>query len=91
MKLEWTLSAIRDLKAAGEFVSLHSPNAARRMAKRVDEATVNLIDYPHMGRPGRVVNTKELIVSGTPFIVIYRARGRVVQILRALHHSRKWS
>jgi toxin ParE1/3/4 len=90
MRLEWTFSAIRDLEAAGEFISLDSPDAARRMAERVDEATGYLLDYPHMGRPGRVMSTKELVVSGTPFVVIYRVRGRVVQILRVLHHSRKW-
>jgi addiction module RelE/StbE family toxin len=90
MRLEWTLSAIRDLRAAGEFISLHNLETARRMAERIDEATGYLLDYPHMGRPGRVVNTKELVVSGTPFIVIYRVRGRIVQILRVLHHSGKW-
>ena len=90
MRLEWTFSAIRDLKSAGEFISLHNPDAARRMAERIDEATGYLIDHPHMGRPGRIASTKELVVSGTPFIVIYRVRGSAVQILRVLHHSRKW-
>jgi toxin ParE1/3/4 len=90
MRLEWTFTAISDLKAAGEFISLDNPAAARRMAERIDEATGYLLDYPHMGRPGRVVSTKELVVSGTPFIVIYRVRGGLVQVLRVLHHSRKW-
>jgi toxin ParE1/3/4 len=90
MRLEWTFAAIRDLKAAGEFITLHNPDSACRMAERVNEATGYLLDYPHMGRPGRVVSTKELVVSGTPLIVIYRVRGRAVQILRVLHHSRQW-
>ncbi|HME46045.1 MAG TPA: type II toxin-antitoxin system RelE/ParE family toxin [Syntrophorhabdales bacterium] len=89
MRLQWTFTAIGDLKAAGELISLHNPDAARRMAERVSEATGYLLDYPHMGRPGRVVNTRELVVSGTPLIVIYRVRGRAVQTLRVLHHSRK--
>jgi toxin ParE1/3/4 len=88
--IEWTLSAIGDLRQAGEFISLDNPDAALRMAERVKEAIEALTDFPHIGRPGRVPNTKELVISGTPFIATYRVKQGAVQILRILHHSRKW-
>lgn len=90
MRLEWTLKAIGDLREAGAFILSDNPGAARRMAERVREAAEYLIEQPNMGRPGRVINTRELVVSGTPFILIYRVRGGAVQILRVLHHSQKW-
>jgi toxin ParE1/3/4 len=37
-----------------------------------------------MGRPGRVPFTRELVVAGTPFVVIYRVRADV-EIVRVLH------
>jgi toxin ParE1/3/4 len=43
-----------------------------------------------MGRPGRVTGTRELVVDGTPYILPYRVRNRVVQILRVLHGARRW-
>jgi len=60
------------------------------MAGPVQEAAEYLIDQPNIGRPGRLVNTREFVITGTPFIVIYWVRGGAVQILRLLHHSQKW-
>lgn len=90
MYIEWTVSAVADLRQAGEFISLDNPDGAAKMAERVREAVEYLIDFPHIGHPGRVPNTRELVVSGTPFIVIYWVKHGAVQVLRVLHHSRKW-
>ena len=60
------------------------------MAGRVREAVEYLLDHPNLGRGGRLRATRELVVTGTPFIVIYRVRLDTVQILRVLHHARKW-
>jgi len=88
--LEWTRPAIRDIKDAGDFIALDNPKAADRMAERVRESVEYLVEYPNMGRIGRVSGTRELIVSGTPFIVVYRVKVPSIQILRVLHHARKW-
>jgi toxin ParE1/3/4 len=90
MHLEWTLKAIDDLQKAGEYIALDNRKAAQRMAERVQEAVEYLIDHPNIGRPGRLSSTRELVISGTPFIVVYWVRGAAVQILRLLHHARKW-
>ncbi len=89
-RLEWTLPALRDLQDAGEFIVQNEPAAAARMAERVREAVEYLPEQPNMGRPGRVGGTRELVVSGTPFIVVYWSRQGVIQILRLLHHARRW-
>ncbi|MBI5604137.1 MAG: type II toxin-antitoxin system RelE/ParE family toxin [Deltaproteobacteria bacterium] len=90
MLLEWTLKAIGDLREAGQYIAEDNPEAAEKMAKRVQEAVEYLLKHPNMGRPGRLHNTRELVISGTPFLVVYWVRGNAVQILRVLHHSRKW-
>jgi toxin ParE1/3/4 len=90
MHLEWTLKAIDDLQKAGEYIALDNRKAAQRMAERVQEAVEYLIDHPNIGRPGRLSSTREFVISGTPFIVVYWVRGGAVQILRLLHHARKW-
>ena len=89
-KLEWTVPALNDLVAAGEYIAQKNPKAARRMAGRVKEAVEYLRDHPNMGRPGRLSDTKELVVSGTPLIAVYWIRKGAVQILRLLHHARRW-
>lgn len=90
-KIEWTAPALGDLIAAGEYILQENPEAARRMAGRVKEAVEYLRDHPNLGRPGRLSDTKELVISGTPFIAVYWIRKGVVQILRLLHHAQRWS
>ncbi|MBI5556862.1 MAG: type II toxin-antitoxin system RelE/ParE family toxin [Deltaproteobacteria bacterium] len=85
-KLEWTVPALQDLVAAGEYIAQENPNAAQRMAARVKEAAEHLRDHPNLGRPGRLSDTKELAISGTPFIVDGVAKSR--QLLRCCKLSR---
>jgi len=90
LKLEWASPAILDLQAAGKYIAKENNDAAARMAERVKEAVELLSAQPNMGRPGRISETRELVVSGTPFIVIYWVRKGVVQVLRLLHHAQRW-
>lgn len=90
MRLEWTQPAFKDVQEAGRYIALDDPHAAKRMAERVREAVEYLVDQPNIGRPGRMQGTRELVISGTPFIAVYWVRGDVVQILRLLHHARQW-
>ena len=48
-----------------------------------------LASQPGMGRPGRVANTRELIVPKTRYIVPYRMRDETVEVLRVFHTSRR--
>ena len=43
-----------------------------------------------MGRPGRLRGTRELVISRTPFIAIYRVKGRRIEVIRLLHSSQQW-
>jgi toxin ParE1/3/4 len=89
MHLEWTLKALGDLREAGNYIAEDNPQAAEKIADRVREAVEYLLEHPNMGRPGRLPTTRELVISGTPFIIVYWVRGMAVQIIRVLHHSRK--
>ena len=60
------------------------------MVERIRSAVQNLARHPALGRTGRVSGTRELVVSGTPYIVPYRVRGRTGEILRVFHSARKW-
>ena len=89
-KIKWSLPAINDLQSAFGFISEENPKAARRIASRIQESVEYLEEQPNMGRPGRLEGTRELVVSGTPFVVVYWGRKGCIQILRILHHARKW-
>jgi toxin ParE1/3/4 len=51
---------------------------------------VSLTQFPYRGRPGRKVNTRELVFSGLPYLAVYRIREEIIEIVRILHGAQKW-
>jgi toxin ParE1/3/4 len=45
---------------------------------------------PNSGRLGRVPNTRELVVTGSPYFLPYRIAGEAIHILRVLHGAGRW-
>jgi toxin ParE1/3/4 len=91
MIVRWTESAARDLTGICDYTEQHSgPEAARKVALRVYEAVGSLVQFPHLGRPGRKPGTRELVLSGLPFLAIYRVREDVIEIARILHGAQRW-
>jgi len=90
VRVEWLRAAINNLDALAEYISRDNPAAAERTVAAIRSAVEDLERVPSSGRPGRISGTRELVVSGTPYIVPYRVRGDVVQLIRVFHTARKW-
>ena len=91
MNIQWSDDAVDDLRNLHAFIAKDNPAAARKMALTIVEAIeTNLPANPHMGRPGRVSGTRELVISQTPYIVPYRIKGDTIQVLRVYHGARRW-
>ena len=76
----WTARALRDLSSLREYISRERPAAAERQVERVFAAVERLARFPHSGRPGRRIGTRELVISETPYLVPYRVRGEVIGV-----------
>jgi toxin ParE1/3/4 len=90
VKLRWTDGAVEDLRSAHDYLDAENPRAAWDVVDRVMSAVERLGQFPQMGRPGRVDGSRELVVTGTPFLIAYRLQGESIQILAVLHAARKW-
>ena len=90
MKLVWTKQAIADLNAAYDYVAETSPDAARAIIERIEKSLESMRQFPEMGRPGRVKDTREVVVPRTPFILPYRVKKNRIEILAVLHGYRRW-
>lgn len=90
MIIKWLDDAIYDLQALRQYIAKDKLSAANRLAKRILNAVSLLPNQPSMGRPGRVLGTRELIVSSTPYIVPYRVKNNSIEILRVLHVAMEW-
>lgn len=94
MELNWTEFAIADLDKIEVYMSAQgSPAAAIDQVLRVIEVAEKvLLEHSSAGRSGRVKGTRELVITGTPFVIIYRLKMQLsqVQVLRVLHYARQW-
>ena len=91
MNIEWSVEALADLSSLHAFIAKDNPNAAQKVAMTIVESVeTNLPDNPHIGRPGRVNGTRELVISHTHYIVPYRIKSDTIQVLRVYHGARRW-
>ena len=90
MRPRWSAGAIADLVEIRRYIGEDNPTAAREVADRIKRAVKFLGDQPQLGRSGRTAGTRELVVSGTPYIVAYAVFGEDVEILAVMHGRQKW-
>lgn len=90
MKVQWLDEAVQDLQSLRHYIAQDNTAAASKVVKKILRAIEILSEQPSMGRQGRVANTRELIVSGTPYIVPYRVKNKAIEILRVFHCAMQW-
>ncbi len=92
--MRWNVSLTkqgnRTLSAQLSYIHDESPTAARKIAAAIALNLQQLSAFPKSGKLGRVNGTRELVITGTPFIAIYRIKGNQVEVLRVLHSRQMW-
>ncbi|HZK99755.1 MAG TPA: type II toxin-antitoxin system RelE/ParE family toxin [Caulobacteraceae bacterium] len=90
MRLVWSARALDDRRAIYDYIEAEGPRAAVSVDECIEAAVQLLTVFPQSGRPGRAEGTRELIVTGTPYVAPYQLFDEHVQILRVLHGARIW-
>lgn len=90
MQIKWLRRAIRNLEQAHKYILKDNPKAAQEVILKIQITVTQLESYPFMGRPGRVEDTRELVIPGITYIVIYRVKEESVEILRVFHTSKRY-
>jgi toxin ParE1/3/4 len=70
-------------------VALENPGAAERLAARIVAVVEALRQFPYLGRAGAEPGIRELVIGGTPYIVLYRLRGKLVTINTIWHGAQR--
>jgi toxin ParE1/3/4 len=89
----WTAPAWQQYQDAMARLAEDRPQSALIQDEAITATVARLGSYPRMGRPGRRRGTRELVVPGTPFIVVYRIQEQVahqIQVIRFLHGAQQW-
>lgn len=84
MRIRWTHKAEQQLDEIENYIAQDNPAAATRVVIDIIESARQLVQFPNSGRPGRKKGTRELVIVGTPYILVCRARAEI-QVLNVLH------
>lgn len=87
--IEWSRLARNRLRQIREFVAQDKPDAAEKLAIRIVTLAAALRHQPQLGRPGSIPGVRELVVGGTPYLIIYRAARKRITVLNVWHGARR--
>ena len=92
IEIVWLEIAADEFEDAIAWIRERNDNAADKMAETALFQIDQLKHYPQLGRVGRDNTTRELVISNTHFIVVYRAllQKKSLEILSFKHDAMRW-
>ena len=90
MKVVWSRRALQHLVSLRKYIAKDSEQNAALVAQRILESIDLLQSQPGMGRPGRVLGTRELVIPDTPYIVPYKVRKDRLELIAVFHGHQRW-
>jgi len=91
VRLIWTELADLDLEKIEEYIGRENSLAGIDVVLGIINSVEKLLpDHPSAGRLGRVEGTQEMVVNRLPYVVVYREKRGVIEVLRVLHDSQQW-
>jgi addiction module RelE/StbE family toxin len=88
LRIKWTRPALTDFAEAQDYIAVDNPQAAAQIAQRIRDSVRKLREFPYIGRPGDDLQTREWHVQRTPYLLVYRLREDVIEIVRIWHGRR---
>lgn len=90
MKLVWSRLALADRDNIFDYIEAENPLAAIAIDERIQQQVERLLQFPAVGRSGRVTGTRELVLNRTSYIAAYRLEKESIVVLRVLHGAQLW-
>jgi plasmid stabilization system protein ParE len=89
MHLAFSAVAQADIDAAASWYGLYAnARVKQRLMTEIDHALMLLLEQPLMGAPG-VAGTRIWVITGFPYLVIYRVDSDMLQVLAFRHQKRR--
>jgi toxin ParE1/3/4 len=89
VEIVWSPLARARLQEIRAYVAMDKPGAAERLATRIVAVVEALRNHPNLGRVGPEPGIRELVIGGTPYIVLYRVRSKRVTISTIWHGAQR--
>jgi toxin ParE1/3/4 len=89
VEIVWSPLALARLAEIRAYVALDNERAAATLGTRLIALVEALREHPYLGRAGAEAGIRELVVGGTPYLVLYRVRGLRIVICTIWHMAQK--
>ena len=89
IEIVWSAQARARLQEIRAYVAKDKPEAAARLAVRIVAVVEALRHHPRLGRTGADPNVRELVIGGTPYVVLYRVSAKRVTISTIWHGAQR--
>lgn len=90
MRLQWSRLAYQDCDALIDYIEDENPSAAIRVDSAIADRAPQLIVSPLSVRSERGPGTREGVVTGLLYILVYEVSDLKVRILRVAHATTRW-
>ena len=90
MRIKWSNFARLQYIEQISYISERNLSAAIKIKDKIRTATDKLLIHPEIGRKGRCEGTRELVVFGTPVIIVYTIVKQVIYIVSVLHSAQDY-
>ena len=90
-RLDWTQSALQDLKSICDYIAMDNPNAANNVGAEIIERAEVLKNFPDLGPfyPRKTGNRyREVVFSHYRILYKTSKKKKIVQIVRIWHGAR---
>ena len=89
VEIVWSPLALSRLRQIRAYIAKDKPGAAERLVTRIVAVVEALRTHPYLGRVGSAPGIRELVIGGTPYIVLYRVQGERVTISTIWHGAQR--
>jgi len=76
LEIVWSHLARARLQEIRAYVAMDKSEAADRLVTRIIAVVETLRNHPYLGHAGPHPEIRELVVGGSPYVVLYRVRGK---------------
>ena len=89
MNILWAQRALSHLEAELDYYAKINPLLAKELTNIITKNISSIAAMPGSGREGKKMGTRELVINKYPYILAYRVRSDVLEILAIIHQNRK--
>lgn len=90
MTARLTRAAEEDIAGIYACYAERDPVLAGRVSLAIIGVIDGIVDFPLLGRAGKVAGTRERSMTRYPYLIVYRLAGEQDFIVRVLHPGQNW-